>query len=151
MKRFLKHLGIAERLTCWRTAFEERFGSSIWSDLEDKTFIARFTLEFTWMDLVAMSKELVKTFFNMKSIYSRKKNRVDRSRDQELENTMLRNYYMLFYEETVYAMDHGDIGRLERCLIDWIPVFRAVGKHKYAHHLTTFFLNIRFVYPEKLG
>lgn len=151
MKRFLKHLGIAERLTCWRTAFEERFGSSIWSDLEDKTFIARFTLEFTWMDLVAMSKELVKTFFNMKSIYSRKKNRVDRSRDQELENTMLRNYYMLFYKETVYAMDHGDIGRLERCLIDWIPVFRAVGKHKYAHHLTTFFLNIRFVYPEKLG
>lgn len=151
MKRFLKHLGIAERLSCWRTALEKKFGPSIWSDLNDKAFIARFTLKFTWEDLVTMSKELVKTFFSVKSILARKKNPVAQSWDRELENTMFRNYYMLFYEETVYAMDYGDIGRLERCLIDWIPVFRAVGKHKYAHHLTTFFLNIKFVYPEKLG
>lgn len=150
MKRFLKHLGTAERLTCWRTAFERRFGPSIWSDLEDRAFIARFTLRFTWEDLVAMSKDLVKTFFSLKSIYARKKNPVTQTRDRELENTMLRNYYMLFYEETIYAMDHGDIGRLERCLIDWIPAFRAVGKHKYAHHLTMFFINIKFVYPDRL-
>lgn len=150
MKRFLTHLGVAERLTCWRTALEQRFGPKIWSNLEDQAFNARFTLQFTWNDIEAMSIDLVKTHFSAKRIRERRRSSDVSVRDLELENTMLRNYYMLFYEETTYAMNRGDIGRLERCLIDWIPAFRAVGKHKYAYHLTTFLLNVHFVYPAPL-
>lgn len=150
MKRFLKHLGITERLTAWRTTMEDRFGATIWSDLEDRAFNARFTLQFTWEDLVAMSHQLVRTHFSAENIRKRKHSPSESLRDVELENTMFRNYYMLLYEETIYAMNWGDIGRLERCLIDWIPAFRAVGKHKYASHLTTFFLNVHFVYPGPL-
>lgn len=150
MKRFLRHLGTAERLTCWRTALEARFGTSIWTDLDDPAFIPRFTLQFTWNDIVLISDELVKTYFSMLSLRNRRQTRDSSRRDYELENTMIRNYYMLLYDETVYSMNFGDIGRLEYCLIDWIPAFRAVGKHKYAYHLTTFFININYVYPEKL-
>lgn len=150
MKRFLRHLGTAEKLTCWRTALEARFGSSIWSDLDDPTFNAHFTLRFTWNDIVLMSDELVKTYFSMQSLRNRRQTRDSSKRDCELENTMARNYYMLLYEETMYAMSFGDVGRLEYCLIDWIPALRAVGKHKYAHHLTMFFININYRYPERL-
>lgn len=150
MKRFLKHLGVAERLTAWRTMLELKFGQSIWSDLDDKAFNARFTLQFTWKDLVAMSNDLVRSYFTLNTIRSRKKNADKTTMDTELQNTMYRNYYMLLYEETIYAMNWGDIGRLERCLFLWIPAFRAVGKHKYAHHLTMFYTNVHFVYPEPL-
>lgn len=97
-----------------------------------------------------MSHQLVRTHFSAENIRKRKHSPSESLRDVELENTMFRNYYMLLYEETIYAMNWGDIGRLERCLIDWIPAFRAVGKHKYASHLTTFFLNVHFVYPGPL-
>lgn len=150
IKRFLKHLGIAERLTAWRTMLERKFGPSIWSDLDEQSFIPRFTLQFTWKDLVAMSKDLVRSYFTLESIRARKKTADKTAVDMELQNTMYRNYYMLLYEETVHAMNWGDIGRLEHCLFYWIPAFRAVGKHKYAHHLTTFFIKVHYVYPEPL-
>lgn len=150
MKRFLKHLGTAERLTCWRTALESRFGPTIWTDLDDKSFNAQFTLRFTWDDIVSMSDDLVTSFFNIGQVRDRRESKDDSLRDSVLENTMLRNYYMLLYEESIYAMNFGDIGRLQQCLIDWIPAFRAVGKHKYAYHLTSFFINLKYRYPEKL-
>ena len=146
MKRFLRHLGIAEQLCCWKTAFIDCFGASAWSDFNKKNSSS----EITWEDIVNMSYTLVKTLFKFKVVKARRNNATDKTRDRQLENTMLRNTYILLYEETVHAMNYGDVGRLERCLIDWIPAFRAVGKHKYAFHLTKFYINLNFVYPENL-
>ena len=143
MKRFLRHLGIGEQLCCWKTALIDRFGSSAWTDKASSSGI-------TWEDIIDMSYMLVKTLFKLKLVKARRNDASDKSRDKQLENTMLRNTYLLLYEETVHAMNFGDVGRLERCLIDWIPAFRAVGKHKYAFHLMKFYIKVNFVYPEGL-
>ncbi len=57
-------------------------------------------------------------------------------RDQLFKNATLVLKYLALYEELSWAMNHGDIGRVERCLLPWIALFRATGKHKYATHLT---------------
>ncbi|KIJ06726.1 hypothetical protein PAXINDRAFT_91576, partial [Paxillus involutus ATCC 200175] len=70
--------------------------------------------------------------------------------DQQFENGLLLNKYMLLYEELSYAMNHGDIGRLETCIITWILMFKATGKHKYTAHMTEFLCNVHFTYPPGL-
>jgi hypothetical protein len=55
--------------------------------------------------------------------------------DQQLENSLLLNQYSLLYEELSYAMNMGDIGRVETCLSSWILVFKAVKNHKYVAHI----------------
>ncbi|KAF8673878.1 hypothetical protein AX14_005299 [Amanita brunnescens Koide BX004] len=47
-------------------------------------------------------------------------------------------------------MNVRDIGRVERCLFTWIPLFKATGKHIYATYLERFFLDLHFKYPEGL-
>ncbi|KAL4066171.1 hypothetical protein J3A83DRAFT_4360406 [Scleroderma citrinum] len=59
-------------------------------------------------------------------------------------------YYFLLYEEITYTMNLGDIGHVETCIISWIPILKAVGKHKYATHIANFLLDVHFVYPPGL-
>ena len=66
------------------------------------------------------------------------------------ENTLILNKYLLLYKELTHAMNSGDIGRTETCIVAWILVFKATGKHKYASHMTDFLMNLHFVYPEGL-
>ncbi|KAG2073257.1 hypothetical protein BDR04DRAFT_1127284 [Suillus decipiens] len=66
------------------------------------------------------------------------------------ENGLLLNRSMLQYEELSYAMNTRDIGRIETCLITWIPMFKATGKHKYANTMMDFLCKLHFVYPEGL-
>jgi len=54
------------------------------------------------------------------------------------------------YEELSYALNSGDIGRVETCIVAWILIFKATGKHKYATQMTDFLYNIHFTYPEGL-
>lgn len=70
--------------------------------------------------------------------------------DMQHENALILNKYLLLYEELTYAMNSGDIGHVEICIIAWILVFKATGKHKYANHMTDFLMNVHFVYPEGL-
>ncbi|KAG2351077.1 hypothetical protein BDR07DRAFT_1456106 [Suillus spraguei] len=65
--------------------------------------------------------------------------------DGEYENALLLNKYMLLYEELSYAMNIGDIGRVEMCIIAWILIFKATGKHKYATHMSDFLSNVHFL------
>ncbi|KAG6371291.1 hypothetical protein JVT61DRAFT_9760 [Boletus reticuloceps] len=74
----------------------------------------------------------------------------EESRDLQFENTLLLNKYLLLYEELSYAMNCGDIGRVETCIVEWIPILKAIGKHKYATHMLNFLLNVHFVYPPGL-
>ncbi|KAF9230375.1 hypothetical protein BU15DRAFT_57310 [Melanogaster broomeanus] len=71
-------------------------------------------------------------------------------RDVQFENALLLNKYFLLYEELSYAMNCGDIGRVETCIVSWIPILKVVGKHKYVTHMTNFLLNVHFLYPPGL-
>jgi len=66
------------------------------------------------------------------------------------ENTVILNKYLLLYEELTHAMNSGDIGRVEMCIVAWILIFKATGKHKYTTHMTEFLMNVHFIYPEGL-
>ena len=60
---------------------------------------------------------------------------------------------MLLYEELSYAMNHGDIGQAEACIVLWIPICKAMGKHKYNTQMTEFLSAVHFCFPEafKMG
>ncbi|KAL4066011.1 hypothetical protein J3A83DRAFT_4360327 [Scleroderma citrinum] len=68
----------------------------------------------------------------------------------QFKNALLLNKYFLLYEEITYAMNLGDIGCVETCIISWIPILKVVGKHKYATHMANFLLDVHFVYPPGL-
>ncbi|KAI0323621.1 hypothetical protein GY45DRAFT_1401669 [Cubamyces sp. BRFM 1775] len=71
-------------------------------------------------------------------------------RDVARENTMRTLNYLLLYEELAYAMNAGDIGRVETLYAPWIQIFRATGKHKYGNLMLPFAHALYFVYPEEL-
>jgi len=71
-------------------------------------------------------------------------------RDQELENNLAFNLYAGMYEEIAYAMNYGDIGRVEMCLLKWVPLFEAAGKRKYAHHTLKLIYELNHVFPERM-
>jgi hypothetical protein len=58
--------------------------------------------------------------------------------------------YLLLYEETSHAMNHGDIGLLETVFPPWIAIFKATGKHKYATHILKHLNNVHWRYPKDL-
>ncbi|KAF8836131.1 hypothetical protein BDN67DRAFT_992221 [Paxillus ammoniavirescens] len=78
----------------------------------------------------------------------RMRNKSASQRDQQYKNSLLLNKYFMLYEELSYAMNHGDIGRVESCIIVWILIFKATGKHKYARQMTDFLCSVHFNYPE---
>ncbi|KAF8340082.1 hypothetical protein F5887DRAFT_888954, partial [Amanita rubescens] len=56
----------------------------------------------------------------------------------------------LLYKELSYAMNVSDIGQLEQCLLLWIPLFKATGKHKYAAAMEKHLIETHFDYPAPL-
>ncbi|KIJ21106.1 hypothetical protein PAXINDRAFT_65800, partial [Paxillus involutus ATCC 200175] len=73
-----------------------------------------------------------------------------KERNLQFKNALLLNKYFLLYEKLSYAMNCGDIAHVELCIVSWIPILKAVGKHKYATHMMKFLLNIHFAYPPGL-
>ncbi|KAJ3522613.1 hypothetical protein NM688_g8849 [Phlebia brevispora] len=71
-------------------------------------------------------------------------------RDEQWENTLLLNQYFLLYEELTFAMNYGNIKRLEACYFPWICLFKATGKHKYSKRMIKHLLKLYYVYPEAL-
>ena len=47
-------------------------------------------------------------------------------------------------------MNAGDIGRIEDTFLQWIYLFRATGKHKYASQMLRFMFNLKDIYPPEL-
>ncbi|KAF5313897.1 hypothetical protein D9619_013000 [Psilocybe cf. subviscida] len=80
----------------------------------------------------------------------RKRSPSGKPRDAQRENIVLMHQYFLLYEEMSYAMNQGDIGRVETLFPAWISIFRGVGKHKYAAHMSHFLTELHFVYPPQL-
>jgi hypothetical protein len=100
-------------------------------------------------DLIKMADELVQTYVANYKL-QRIRRRPEKERDVQFENSLLMNKYFLLYKELSYAMNRGDIGRTETCIVAWIPILKATGKHKYATHMSNFLNNLHFVYPPGL-
>ncbi len=117
------HIGRAERLGWWEKVIQENIPGC--ETLEDFALLEP-TLE-TIQNLSLSLSALVSNdrLKNVQSVSADKQ-------DKQYENTIRRSQYFLLYEETAHAIRSGDVGRVETCLRDWIPIFKAVGKHKYA-------------------
>ncbi|KIK21475.1 hypothetical protein PISMIDRAFT_12245 [Pisolithus microcarpus 441] len=96
-------------------------------------------------DLKAMAEEITRMYVAT-SQFRRMCRKQEKERDLQFENAILLNKYFLLYEELSYALNSGDVGHVEASIISWIPILKAIGKHKYATHMTNFLYNVHFVY-----
>jgi hypothetical protein len=144
MHELIMHCGTALRLDAWRLEAKRR--NPLWVTLED--FAASNP-----------SKELLDDMANTLAMNFVAGGDIDMweirrkpsaSRDKQHENILLMHQYFLLYEELSYAMNLGDIGRVETLFPPWIYLFKATGKHKYAKHMIKFLTDVHFVYPEGL-
>ncbi|KIJ15266.1 hypothetical protein PAXINDRAFT_11806 [Paxillus involutus ATCC 200175] len=142
MHQLIGHAGTCRRLDCWRVSAKSKDPRIV--DLETFT-----KSEPSLEDLRAMAHEMVHTYVATHRL-QRMRAKQERMRNVQFENALLLNKYFLLYEELPYAMNRGDIGRVETCIVSWIPILKAVGKHKYATHMTNFLLNVHFLYPPGL-
>lgn len=142
MHQLIGYDGICRRLDCWRVEAQKRDTNC--TDLE--AFAAS---EPSYEELQKMADSLARHYVADHKI-RRMRNKSAAERDQQHENGLLLNKYVLLYEELSYAMNFGDIGRLKTCLVTWILMFKATGKHKYANVMSEFLCNVHFVYPEGL-
>ncbi|KIJ58558.1 hypothetical protein HYDPIDRAFT_73632, partial [Hydnomerulius pinastri MD-312] len=142
MHQLIGHAGTCRRLDCWRAHLHSK--NSKYTDLG--TFAdSKPSLD----ELRSLADELAQNYVATHRLH-RMRRRPAKERDLQFENALLLNKYFLLYEELSYAMNCGDIGRVETCIVSWIPILKAVGKHKYATHMTNFLLNVHFVYPSGL-
>ena len=76
-----------------------------------------------WPDILAFVQKVVERFVpNWQELQDMEKNEPE-ERDGQLDNNLVPNIYSTLYEEMSYAMDRGDIGRVEMCLIAWWAYF----------------------------
>jgi len=142
MHQLISYDGICHRIDCWRVEAPKRNINC--TDLE--VFAMS---EPSYEELQVMANSLARDYVANYKI-RRMRNKSAGECDQQHENGPLLNKYALLYEELSYAMNISDIGRLETCLVTWILVFKATGKHKYANTMSEFLCNVHFVYPEGL-
>lgn len=144
MHQLIKHVGIARRLDCWRIAVSRRYPQ--FRTLEEFAK-SKPKLE----DLEAIARELVDEYVASYELSSQlERIRPKQERDQQFENAATIQQYLLLYEELSHSMNVGDIGRLERTVLSWIPIFKATGKHKYATAMEKFLVEIHFECPVQL-
>ncbi|KIK82496.1 hypothetical protein PAXRUDRAFT_153718 [Paxillus rubicundulus Ve08.2h10] len=139
MHQLIWHAGTVQQLDCWRAHVGKK--NRTWVNLE------MFTSSEPGLDkLKQIADELALEYVVSHRLYQLW-NREPKERNMQFKNTLLLNKYFLLYKELSYSMNHGDIVRVEMSIMTWIPILKAIGKHKYAMHMTTFLLNVHFVYP----
>ena len=138
--QLIGHAGICRRLDCWRVHVKKMGFDSL------KAFAASTP---TLDELEAMAGDIAQTYVAKYQLHRMKRKPV-KERDVQYENALFMQRYFLLYEELSHAMNQGDIGRVETCIVHWIPILKAVGKHKYATQMTNFLVNVHFVYPTQL-
>ena len=132
------HIGACRRLDCWRMTLEKRGFSSL------QKFVDTCP---TWDLIKEVALEVANEFIpNIRRLASLRGEDL-KNRDQELENNLAFNLYAGMYEEITYAMNYGDIGRVELCLLQWVPLFEAVGKRKYANQTLKLVYELNHIFP----
>ncbi|KIL53986.1 hypothetical protein M378DRAFT_93319 [Amanita muscaria Koide BX008] len=135
----VNHSGICRRLDCWCVLAEQMNPS--YTSLEHFAK-SQPTLE----DLKKMADQLAADFTCNEDL-SLARLLDSNKRDEIFENATLVLKYFALYEEFAWAMNVGDIGRVEKCLLPWIAMFKGTGKHKYATHLEQFLTTVHFDLP----
>ena len=140
MHEVIQHVGIVSRLDCWvndirKQGFEtlEVFAASnpSWDDLQKISY--RLAVEHVaGPDISALRAE------------------TEQLRDKLHENMLLQQQYFLLYEQMSFALNIGDIGRVETLFLPWIYIFQGCGKHKYAAEMKRYLENVHFIYPKGL-
>ncbi|PIL23294.1 hypothetical protein GSI_14604 [Ganoderma sinense ZZ0214-1] len=139
----ISHVGILLQLDAWRVEIKKRFGHATleeWAATKPKLG-----------DIQEVAEALALRYVEGEDVdlYAEGR-RPESTRDRIQENTMRTLNYLFLYEELSYAMNAGDIGRIETLFPPWIQLFRATGKHKYSHQMLRFAHALYFVYPEGL-
>lgn len=143
MHEVIKHVGIASRIDCWR---EETKKSTGHDSLEGWA-----AAKPTWDSIEALATKLATNYLPSKHLrVGTMRMQSPENRDEQWENTLLREHHFLLYEELSYALNAGDIGRVEACFMPWVFIFRGCGKHKYATQMMKFLHNVHRVYPPGL-
>ena len=144
MHEVIGNTGVALRLDAWRVEAHKR--NSEWVSLET------FAVAQPSLDLIEeMANSLAVNYVaGYETNIFKLRGQATASRDTQHENMLIMHQYFLLYEEITFAMNHGDIGRLETLFPPWIYIFKATGKHKYAAQMTKFLTDVHFVYPEGL-
>lgn len=142
MHQVIGHAGTCQWLDCWRVHVSKKYSGI--TSLE-----AFATTQPTFDNLKSLADEIALAYVADHTLVGIRR-KSHKEQDMQFENSLLLNRYFLLYEELSYAMNQGDIGRVETCIVRWIPVLKALGKHKYATYMTTFLSNVHFVYPEGL-
>ncbi|KAJ7214687.1 hypothetical protein C8J57DRAFT_1600637 [Mycena rebaudengoi] len=145
MHEVIRHVGIILRLDAWRVEAKRR--NPLWKSLKD--FVDSKP---TSAQINEMAEYLAENYVSggTVDIYA-VRSRPTFVRDKQNENTKIMHQYFLLYEELSFAMNQGDIGRLETTFLPWSSIFRAVGKHKYSTHMIKYLTDVHFVYPPRLG
>ncbi|KAI0685471.1 hypothetical protein BC835DRAFT_1290048, partial [Cytidiella melzeri] len=138
----INHVGEVLRLDAWRVEARRQGYLTLekWADAKPS------------LETIAKSAErIVSQYIEGEGVnLYQMKNKSAAQRNKQHENTMRTHHYLLLYEELAYAMNEGDIGRVETLFQPWIQIFRAVGKHKYASRMLLFMHQLYHIYPERL-
>ncbi|CDO77882.1 hypothetical protein BN946_scf184690.g3 [Trametes cinnabarina] len=141
MHEVIGYVGIASRLDCWRVEVNKCYKAT---SLEEWG-----ATKPSWQDIENVATSLVKNHVADGRFSEMRMGPVDK-RDQQHENTLLREQYFLLYEELAYALNAGDIGRVEDCFMPWVFIFRGCGKHKYAAQMVKHLHKVHRVFPPGL-
>ncbi|THU81658.1 hypothetical protein K435DRAFT_693040 [Dendrothele bispora CBS 962.96] len=144
MHEVILHSGIVSRLDCWRLEAEKM-------NLKFDSLAAFANSNPTWDQLKAMATNMCLKYAARGSKITQMRSKPEANRDKVNENMLLRSEMFLLYEELSYAMNEGDIGRVETCFLPWAFILQACGKHKYAMALRKYLRDIHFRYPKRLA
>ncbi|XP_006463783.1 hypothetical protein AGABI2DRAFT_74833 [Agaricus bisporus var. bisporus H97] len=137
------HIGIVLRLDAWRVEVCRRHPEV--SSLEEWV-----KSNPNWEELVEIAVALTDVFIPTPDM-SCDTRKDDSQRDKLFEITRAYHKDFLLYEETIYSMNHGDMGRLDACLTEWIFYFMGCGKTKYAQEILHYLENMYVLYPKPLA
>jgi hypothetical protein len=128
------HVGIVLRLDAWRVAVSTRHPEFLslqeWAESNPQ-----------WEDICEIADALAMNFVASPEMSTHFAKQNDQQ-DEVLEITRTYHKDFLLYEETTYAMNHGDIGRLDSCLSEWMFYFMGCGKVKYATEVYHYLENV---------
>jgi hypothetical protein len=104
----------------------------------------------TWEELLEIAHNLINNFVGHPNLSHDSRKDPD-ERDKVFEITKAYHKDFLLYEETTYAMNHGDFGHLDACLSEWMFYFMGCGKTKYAMEILHYLENMYVLYPKPLA
>lgn len=143
MHEAIQHVGAMLRLDCWRL-------EALAKNAEMMSLDAFAKSEPSWDELVAMANLISTKYVANANKITSLRNSTSGNHDEQYENTLILQHYLLLYEETSFAMNAGDIGRLESLYCLWIWIFSICGKNKYAAELRTYLEDVHFIYPSEI-